>query len=140
MTVRSKGERVDLVRCLALVIGLIITAIGVSGMAAPAVLLHAARFAETPAGLYVVAALRIAFGLVLLQVAVTSRTPKTLRMVGMLIVVAGIVTPLIGVERAHAIVDWWSAQGTAFMRSWAALAVVFGLFIIYAVTPRRQAA
>ncbi|WP_171011849.1 hypothetical protein [Pseudomonas sp. 2FE] len=38
-----------------------------------------------------------------------------------------------------AIAEWWSAHGT-FMRACAALPVIFGFFIIYAVTPRRQAA
>ena len=126
-------------RWLAFVIGLIVAAIGILGMAAPAVLLELARFAETPVGLYIVAAIRIAFGLVLIRVAATSRAPKTLRLLGAFILLAGIITPFLGVERARAIADWWFAQGTAFIRSWAALAVIFGLFISYAVAPRRQA-
>ncbi len=124
-------------RWLAFVFGLIVTAIGILGMAAPALLLDAMRFTQTSVGLYVVAALRVAFGLILIGVAATSRAPRTLRILGVFVVVAGTITAVIGVERAHAIVDWWSAQGTAFMRSWAALAVILGLFIIYAVAPRR---
>jgi hypothetical protein len=46
-------------------------------------------------------------------------------------------TPFFGVERTQAILDWWSAQGTAFARTWAAFALILGLFIVYAVTPRR---
>ena len=127
-------------RWLAVVIGLVITAIGILGMAAPTILLDAARFSITPLGLYVVAAIRIAFGLVLVRVAPVSRAPRILRILGTFIIVAGIITPFLGIERARAIFDWWSAQGAAFLRSWAALPVIFGLFIIYAVAPRRQAA
>jgi hypothetical protein len=41
---------------------------------------------------------------------VDSRATKTLRAVGVVIVAAGLVTPLLGVECARAFVDWWTAQ------------------------------
>jgi hypothetical protein len=127
-------------KCLSFLVGLIIAAIGILGMAAPTVLLDGMRFAQTQVGLYVVAALRVAFGLVLIGAAAGSRLPKTLSILGALIIVAGIITPFFGVERTRAIIDWWSAQGTTFMRGWAVLAVILGLFIIYAVATRRQTA
>lgn len=125
---------------LSFLFGLIITAIGILGMAAPTVLLDWVRFAQTHVGLYVVVALRVVFGLVLIGASFGSRLPKTLRVLGALIIVAGIITPFFGVERTRAIIDWWSAQGTTFMRGWAVLAVIFGLFIIYAVAARRRKA
>jgi hypothetical protein len=126
-------------RWLAFLVGLIIAALGVLGIAAPTVLLDVTAFALTQVGLYVAAALRVAFGLVLIAAAAASRLPRTLRILGALIVVAGVITPFFGHERARAVVDWWSAQGPSFMRGWAVLAVIFGLFIIYAVFPRRSA-
>ena len=45
-----------------------------------------------------------------------------------------------GIERSRAVFDWWSSQSALFMRAWSGLAVIFGLFVIYALTPRRQAA
>ena len=92
-------------RWLAVVIGLVITAIGILGMAAPTILLDAARFSITPLGLYVVAAIRIAFGLALVLVARVSRAPRILRVLGAFIIVAGIITPFFGIERARAIFD-----------------------------------
>ena len=127
-------------RWLAFFVGLIIAALGILGIVAPTVLLELAAFALTQFGLYVAGALRVAFGLVLIAAAAASRLPWTLRILGALIVVAGVITPFFGVERARAMVDWWSAQGLIFMRGWAALAVIFGFFIIYAVAPRRVAA
>jgi hypothetical protein len=124
---------------LAFIIGVLVMAIGILGVVAPSLVLDASRFAQTPVGLYSVAAIRVVFGLVLIQVAATSRTPKVLRLIGAFILLAGIVTPFLGVDRARAMADWWFAQGITFMRSWAALAVIFGLFIIYAVKPRRHA-
>ncbi len=133
----SKG---GIMKRLSFLVGVIITAIGILGIAAPAVLLEAMRLAQTQIGLYVVSALRVVFGLVLIGAAAASRLPKTLRVLGALIIIAGIITPFFGVERTRAIINWWSAQGTAFMRCWAVLAAIFGLFIIYAVTTRRQTA
>ena len=122
-------------------IGLIIGAIGLVGVVAPSLLLEAGQSLLTPTGLYIVAALRIAIGLVLVRVAPDSRTPKILRIVGVLIIIAGVLTPFFGVERSRAIFDWWSSQGLMFMRLGAGVAVAFGLFIVYAVTlPRRTAA
>lgn len=131
----AKGRSV---RWLAFAFGLVITAIGIVGMANPTLLLDATKFAQTSVGLYIVAAIRVAFGFVLIAAAAASRAPRTLRILGAFIVLAGIITPFFGVERAHAFVEWWSAQGTAFMRTWAALAIMFGLFVLYAVMPRRS--
>ena len=127
-------------RWLASLVGLIIAAIGILGMAAPMVFLDVTAFTLTQVGLYVAAALRVAIGLVLITAAASSRLPRTLRILGALIVVGGVFTAFLGVERARAMVDWWSAQGPIVMRGWAALAMIFGLFIIYAVAPRRLVA
>lgn len=121
-------------------IGFIIAGIGAFGVAAPSVFLKFGRSLQTSNILYIIAAVRVIFGAVLLCVAPVSRTPKTLRVLGVLIVIAGVLTPFIGVERSRAMLDWWSIQGPLFTRAWAGVAVVFGLFIVYAVTtPRRSA-
>ncbi len=128
-------------KLLATAMGILIAAIGVVGIAAPLVLLEFGRSLQTPSALYVVAAVRIIFGAVLLWVAGASRMPRTLRVIGIVIVVAGLLTLFFGVERSQAMLDWWSSQGLLFMRAWAGVAVIFGLFIVYAVTsPRRAAA
>jgi hypothetical protein len=124
---------------LAILLSLVIAAIGILGVAAPTVLLDAARLAQSQVVLYVIAALRIAFGLILIGAAAASRLPRTLRILGAFIVLAGIITPFFGIERTQAMVEWWAAQGTAFMRGWAAIAILIGLFIAFAVAPRRRA-
>jgi len=124
-------------RWIAVACGVLMTAIGIVGIADPSLLLDATRFTLTSIGLYIAAAFRVVFGLVLIRVAFTSRMPRTLRTLGAIIFVAGIITPFVGVERARRIVAWWVSQGIAFMRIWASVALIFGLFIIYAVIPRR---
>lgn len=128
-------------KILTTALGLIIVAIGVLGVATPSVLLEFGQSLQTTNALYIVAAVRVMFGTVLLWVAPASRTPGILRVLGVFIIAAGLFTPFFGVERSRAMFDWWSTQGPLFTRVWAIVAVVFGLFIVYVVTsPRRSAA
>jgi hypothetical protein len=126
------------VRVLAVVLGFMVATIGAVGVAAPSVLLELGDSLLTPALIYTAAAARVFFGAVLLWVAPASRTPKTLRVIGALLVFAGALTPFIGIEHSRAMLDWLLAQGSLFTRAWAGVAVVLGLFIVYATTgPRR---
>ena len=138
--VAAQPRHVSTVGLLALLIGLFLVAIGMCGVAAPHGLLTAVRFVLTPRGLYLVAAVRVVFGVILLLAAPSSRTPRVLRLLGFIMLVAGLTTPFFGVDRARVMLDWWSARGPAFMRVWAGLAVAFGAFVVYAVAPRRRAA
>jgi hypothetical protein len=122
---------------VALTLSLVVAVLGAVGIVVPTVLLAISRPFLTPTGLYAAAALRLVLGTVLFVAAPTSRAPKIIRILGVVIIVAGLATPLIGVERARAIVEWWAAQGSALLRVWAGIALVFGLFLAYAVAPRR---
>lgn len=134
----AKGQGVKLV---AIAVGLVIGAVGIVGVVVPSLLLEFGQSLLTPTALYLVAAVRIGIGAVLWRVAPVSRTPKILRVLGILIIIAGVLTPLFGVERSRGIFDWSSSQGPSFIRVCAGVAVAFGLFIVYAVTsPRRTAA
>jgi hypothetical protein len=121
---------------LAMALGLIVTAIGVLGLAAPSILVELARSLQSPGALYFVAIVRVAFGTVLLWAASDSRTPRILRILGVFIIIAGIATPVFGVERSRTLLDWWSTQGSFLARSWPILAIGFGLFIAYTTMPR----
>jgi hypothetical protein len=121
---------------VAFAFSLLIAALGAVAIVEPTVLLAIARPLLTPAGLYAAAALRLVLGTALFVSAPTSRAPKTLRVLGVIIIVGGLATPLIGVERARAIVEWWAAQGSGFMRVWAGVALAFGLFLAYAIAPQ----
>ena len=89
-------------KLLVMALGVLITAIGLVGVAAPSALLEIGRSLQTTGALYAVAVVRVAIGALLLSVASASRMPRTLRAVGTIIIVAGLVTPVIEVERAQA--------------------------------------
>jgi hypothetical protein len=121
-----------------IIVGAVIAGVGVVGVAAPLLLLDLGRSLLSTNGLYAVAALRVAFGLLLLWVASRSRMLKTLRVIGAVILINGAVTPLFGVERSEALLSWFSNRGPAFVRIVATLAIAFGAFVVYVVSPRRR--
>jgi hypothetical protein len=127
-------------RPLALLVALFIMVVGIVGVVAPDRLMAAGRYVITPVGLYAIAALRVGMGLVLMLVAPTSRAPKTLRAVGAVVLVAGLATPLFGVDRARAIADWGATQGTALLRGAGGLMLAIGSFIAFAVATGRRPA
>lgn len=127
-------------RVLASGVALIIAGLGALGVASPSFLLDLVRPLLSPVPLYVVATVRVAFGVVLWIAASGSRMPRTLRTLGFIIVAAGLLTPFFGAERSRAVFDWWTQQPLWFMRSWAMLPIILGAFIFWAVRPREQAA
>lgn len=126
-------------RLLGLLVALFIALIGLTGVFAPDRLMTIAQYSVAPVGIYVAAALRIGIGLVLARVAPMSRAPKTLRIFGVMAVIAGVATLFLGTERAQAILEWWSAQGSAFIRLSAGLPLVLAGFIAYAILRQRDA-
>jgi hypothetical protein len=117
---------------LAMALGFVVAAVGVLSLAAPSILLEFGRTLQSPTVLYVVAAVRIGFGVILLLAAANSRTPRTLIILGILVVIAGMITPFLG--RTGAAIDWWSTG--SFARVWPLAAVGLGLFIAYTSSPR----
>jgi hypothetical protein len=125
-------------RSAALLVGLLIAAVGIVGLAAPDQLVSAGQYFVTPSGLYLAAAIRITFGIVLIGAAPGTSTPTTLRVFGLLILVNGVLTVFVGIDRARAILEWWSAHGPTVTRLFAALALAFGTFLIYSVIAGRR--
>ena len=125
-------------RIVALTLSTAVALLGGLGTVAPQSLLSVAEVFLTPTGLYLAAALRVVLGAALFMAAPGSRLPKTLRIIGVFILIAGLATPLIGVERARAIVEWETARGPTAMRVPAAFALLFGLFLAYATAPTRD--
>jgi hypothetical protein len=96
------------------------------------------RYAGTPAGLYAIAVLRVGIGLLLMFVARSSRAPNTLRVLGAVVLVAGLTTPLFGVNRVRAILEW-EAMHISLLRAGAVVALAAGGFLTFAVTGGRRA-
>ena len=83
---------------------------------------------------------RIAIGLTFVLAAPTSRAPRTVRVLGVLVIVAGLMTPWFGVARAHAVVHWLTAARPLWVRLDALVGMALGSFLVYVFrTPARRA-
>ena len=127
-------------RLVATILAFAIAFIGGVGVVAPSHLLAFAQSLVEPTALYAVAAVRVAFGVVLVLAAPGSRMPNTLRVLGFAIIVVGALTPFFGLEHAQILLDWWAGQPPWFMRAWSVLAIAFGGFVAYAVRSRTATA
>ncbi len=135
------GQRVqDIRKIIAFAISLIIIAVGAVGILAPSGVVWLAHRSISPVALYIIAAFRVAFGLLLISVASASRAPNALRVVAFIPLVAGIATPFVGAERAPALIEWWSQQGSGLIRLTGVFLLALGSFVAYACAPSRRAA
>jgi len=127
-------------RLLGLGIGALVILGSAISFAAPDLRLSLERSVITPAGLYAIAALRIAIGLVFVLAAPASRAPRTLRVLGLIVIIAGLTTPWFGVARARAVLNWLASAGPLLMRLDAGVGMAIGGFLVYVFrTPTRRA-
>ena len=124
-------------RFAATLIALLAMGGGIVLLISPESVIAVGRYFSTPLSLYLAGAVRIAVGIVLILSAPASRAPKTLRVFGAAVCVLGFATMFFGVERTQAIVEW-EAMHTALLRAGAAVALAFGAFSAFAVTPVRR--
>ncbi len=130
-------------KTLAFVFGLCISAVGAVGLLAPSSLVWLGQHFVTSGAFYVIATVRIAFGLILISVASASRAPKALRVLGYVILILGITTALTGlvaIGRARGAIEWWLQQGSGLVRLTGVLLLALGGFVAYACAPARRAA
>lgn len=126
-------------RWTGLVIGALLILASAISFAAPDLRLVVERSVMTPAGLYTIAALRIAIGLGFVLAAPASRAPRTLRVLGLIVIIAGLSTPWFGVVRAQAVVNWVASAGPLLMRLDALVGMALGGFVVYVFrTPTRR--
>src|SRR5262245_7664160 len=119
-----------------------IVVVGRAGSLAPGPLLWIGQWFTTAGEWYVLGTVRVAFGLLLMSVAKTSRAPRTLRLVACIPLLAGLgalATPMVGLERARAMIEWWSRQGADVARLTAVPLLALGGFVAYACDPARRA-
>lgn len=112
---------------------LFILVVGGLGLASPEALMSFVRRWQTPAGIWVAAGFRIAFGAAVWLAAPLSRAPVVLQLLAGVSVMSGIALPVLGLSRFAAIVSWWERRPAAFKRLWPGVACVFGGFLLWSV-------
>jgi len=79
------------------------------------------------------AAMRILIGVALLLYASQSRFPMTLQILGWVAVAAGIIVALVPPSKFKQLITWAFERFGSYTRAAALAALVFGVFLIYAV-------
>jgi hypothetical protein len=116
------------------VFGVAIAGLGILGLIRPEKLVRFVSVAwQPPSGLYLAIALRLTLGVALVGAASSSRFPDALYILGILSIITAVVAPILGSERVRAFIEWWTARPSGLIRAWAALATVFGVFLVLAV-------
>jgi hypothetical protein len=127
----------NVVKSLAWAITGVVLLAGVTAGVAPNVMLSLRSLAASEAALLVIAVIRVAVGIVLIMAAPTSRVPRALQVAGAAVLFAGLMTPMFGVSRTKAVLEWEAAQGPALMRMIGAVVLALGGFLAFALSPRR---
>jgi hypothetical protein len=127
----------------AVVCGVCIGAVGTIGIFFPILLVWIAiAFVSAGAlGFYLLAVVRVAFGLVLISAAASSRAPRAVRVLGCAIVVLGLITAISGltaVAPGRDMIESWVQQGSGVIRLTAVPIVVLGSFVAYACAPMQS--
>jgi hypothetical protein len=107
---------------------------GVFGLIAPAALVGFVSSWQSKSGLWAASAIRLAFGIALWVAAAGTRSPTVFKVLSVVSIASAIMLPLIGVSRFKSLLAWWSRQSPAFMRTWSAVAVLIGVYLIWSVT------
>ena len=123
---------------LATILSALFAGLGAMAIFWPRAVLGIGASLSTPGGLLTSAALRVVFGAVLLMAAPLSRAPKLLRVGGVLMLVAGLSTPLFGVEIAKRLYELASYDGETWLRITGTLAVALGALFVWALSPRQH--
>jgi len=122
-------------KAAAFLVGLLIAAVGLTGLISPAALFTIAGWFTNPDPWYVLAVVRIAVGVLLLVEAKVSRVPRAVRVVAFIPILAGIAIPIIGVERAGAMMQSWLSVRPAVARLSVLPVLALGSFIAWAFAP-----
>jgi hypothetical protein len=141
VTLEHGNSQGDILKTLALIIAVLIAAVGAIGLIAPSNIVWVAQHSLSAGALYFIAAVRLAFGILLMSVAATSRMPKFLQIVGIVVLLSGIATVMMAmfaVDTAAAMVDWWIAQGNTVDRLTGIPLIAIGSLIAHACAPQKR--
>jgi len=128
------------VRIAILLIAVLVIVLGLFGFVSPDTVMALRReYVVNEYGMYVVAALRLTLGVLLIRFAPASRAPRILHVLGCLVclqaVVQAVGVTLIDLERARAMLEW-EARHPGLLRIGALIALAFGWFLVFAATKK----
>ena len=122
----------------ALLVALFSIVVGIVGIMSPEYGTTIRRqYFSSPVTLYPAVALRLVMGLVVILAAGASRAPRMMRAMGAVMCLQAVTATVLGPDRARAVMEWETVQGTAILRVGAAVALAAGAFMVFALTGSR---
>lgn len=118
--------------------GVVVLLFGAAIAVRPVILPPFAGLFLSPAGFWVAVGFRLVMGWLMWSVAGASRAPGALRLLGGLMVVSALVLPVIGLDGLTAIAEWGSALPRWVLRNVGLFTALLGVFVTWAVSPRRS--
>ena len=119
-------------------IGWIIVAIGLLGVARPHLIPTAVLGWPPDLLLYITVGTRTVLGLLLFFAAPSCRLPRFTRLIGVIAFISGGVSALIGASRLESIVQWMSAKPSGIIRLFYVLDIVLGAVLAYSGSKKRS--
>ena len=113
------------------ILGVLITLMGVLGIANPQRLINLAEHWHGPTRFWIAILVRVVLGVVLLAVAPACRLPMFVRIVGAIQIVAALVILILRHARLDAFIRWWLIR-PALIRFSGFVAIAFGALLVYA--------
>jgi hypothetical protein len=123
---------------VALIIGVLVAAIGIFGLAAPEEFVPLIGEAQKRLTIYGIAAVRVAIGVVLLLAAGTSRAPFLLGAIGIVIMLGGFATLFMPGPLRQSVERWMADGSLTALRTWCVVALVLGVFVVRSTLPKRK--
>jgi hypothetical protein len=120
------------------VIGWIIVAEGLLGIARPHLLLTAVVNWPSDLRLYITVGSRLVIGLLLFLAAPHCRFPRFTSAIGVITFVAGIVYAFLGESRLETMIQFIAAMPTGTIQLLYVLAVILGAFLVYSGSSKKR--
>jgi hypothetical protein len=120
------------------VIGWIIVAEGLLGIARPHLMLAAVSSWSPNLLLYITDGARIVIGLLLFFAAPSCRLPRFTRVIGIIVFLTIIVWAILGASRLESIVQWISAKPSGVIQLIYVLAVILGAFLVFSGSSKKR--
>ena len=129
---------IRLITFLALLVGLLVAALGIFGLVAPADFGATIVEVQKRSNVYFLAAFRVVIGVIILLAATGSRFPFILGTLAVLIILGGVLTPFMSVPLRQSVEKWMAGNNRVPLQVWALAALGIGGFIAYSTWPWRR--
>ncbi|MFB3819727.1 MAG: hypothetical protein ACE147_18885 [Candidatus Methylomirabilales bacterium] len=113
-------------------VGLALAGLGAVSAAVPRQFHRLLLLVEQKRWLNLAMLLRLLIGVVMLAAAPGTRLPRFVLAAGIVTLLSGLLSPLLGHDRLVRMAAWWARRPDGLVRLWGLLAFALGLLIVYA--------